>query len=183
MTRALSARSDLRATKLDRDAAAAGVSLADAEAIPNLGVSFGYSRELEPDLTFQRFSIGVSIPLPVFDRKQGERATARAALRRAPIEEKATRWQAEREIRTAFRAYLRARDAVLAFDLDVVGKLDENLKLAKESFQSGKIGLLEFNVVRRNLVETQLAYLEARRDAVEAMLALEQAAGDVEVFQ
>lgn len=180
---ALAARPDLRAVRFQRDAAAAGVALADAEATPDVGVSVGYSRERDPDQTFHRFSINLSIPLPIFDRKQGQRAVARAELNRAEIVDTAVRWQAERDIRTTFRAYQKAREAVLAFDLDVVGKLDENLKLARESFQTGKIGLLEFNVVRRNLVETRIAYLEARREAIEALIALELAAGNVEVFR
>ena len=183
VARALSARSDLQAIRHERDAAKAGVDLAAADAIPNVGVSVGFTREREPDLTFDMFSIGLSIPIPLFDRKQGERAVARATLRKAVVEEKASRWQAERDIRTAFRSYRKAREAVLAFDLDVVGKLDENLKLAKESFQTGKIGLLEFNVVRRSLVDTRTSYLEARREAVDAQIALELAAGDVEVFR
>ncbi len=180
---ALSARSDLRAARYDRDAAAANVELADANRVPDLGVSVGYSRQQDPDLTFHSLTVGVSIPLPIFDRKQGERAAARGELRKASIEEKAARWQAERDIRSAYRSYQTAREAVRAFDLDVVGKLDENLKLAKDSFQAGKIGLLEFNVVRRDLVETRIAYLEARREAVEALISLEIAAGDVEVFR
>ena len=183
VTAAMSTRADLRAARLDRDAAAAGVGLADAEAVPDLGVNLRYSREKDPDLTFDVFAIGISVPLPIFDRKQGERLTARSSMRKADIEEKAVRWQAERDIRSAYRSYQAARDAVRAFDLDVVGKLNENLTLARESFQTGKIGLVEFNVVRRDLVETRFAYLDARREAVEALIALELAAGEMEVVR
>lgn len=180
---AMSTRADLRAARFDRDAAAAGVSLSDAGAVPDLGVNLRYSREKDPDFTFDVFAIGISVPLPIFDRKQGDRLAARSTLRKADIEEKAVRWQAERDIRSAYRTYQAAREAVRAFDLDVVGKLNENLTLARESFQAGKIGLVEFNVVRRDLVETRFAYLDAWREAVEALIALELAAGEMEVVR
>ena len=180
---AMSTRADLRAARFDRDAAAAGVSLSDAGAVPDLGVNLRYSREKDPDFTLNVFAIGISVPLPIFDRKQGDRLAARSTLRKADIEEKAVRWQAERDIRSAYRSYQAAREAVRAFDLDVVGKLNENLTLARESFQAGKIGLVEFNVVRRDLVETRFAYLDAWREAVEALIALELAAGEMEVVR
>jgi outer membrane protein TolC len=70
-----------------------------------------------------------------------------------------------------------ALDAVRGFDRDVVEKLKENLDLARESVRSGKIGLLLFNSVRRDLVDTRLAYLDALSELVEARSALELAAG------
>ena len=64
-----------------------------------------------------------------------------------------------------------------AFDRGVVDKLSENLALARESLRAGKIGLLEFNVVRRDLVETRRAFLDAMSEVVEARAALDAAAG------
>ena len=52
-----------------------------------------------------------------------------------------------------------------------------DLELAQESLRAGKISLLEFNVVRRDLVDTRLGYLDALADLVEARSALELAAG------
>ena len=82
-----------------------------------------------------------------------------------------------REVRTALRRYRSATDAVAAFDQQVVGTLAENLKLARETLAAGKLGLLEVNVVRRDLVESQLAYLDSIAEAVEARAALETAIG------
>ena len=55
--------------------------------------------------------------------------------------------------------------------------LGENLSFARESFQSGKIGLFELSLVRRDLIDTRVAYLEALADLIEARHALEIAAG------
>jgi len=177
---ALARRPDLRAVRAERGAAEADVELEDAQRVPDLTVSLTYGREEEADVTREVLLLGLAIPLPLFNRNQGGRATARAELTRARITELATRREIERQVRAARVAYQRARDAVRAFDRDVVEKLGDNLSLARESFQTGKIGLIEFNVVRRDLVETRLSYLDALEAAVEAWTTLELLAGEPE---
>jgi cobalt-zinc-cadmium efflux system outer membrane protein len=58
-----------------------------------------------------------------------------------------------------------------------VDRLGENLALARQALAAGKIGLLEFSIVRRDLVETRLAYLDALAEAVTARAALVAAIG------
>ena len=101
---------------------------------------------------------------------------AGAALERAHAVESGRRIAAEREARVAWRRYASARLAVAAFDGEVVGHLSENLSLAWESFRAGKISLLELNVLRRDLVETRLAFLDAEAELIEARSALELSA-------
>ena len=84
---------------------------------------------------------------------------------------------AAREARLALRNYVRARDAVLGFDREVNERLHEILALARESFESGKLDYFEFNVVRRELVASRTAYLDAIAEAIEARHALMRAAG------
>ena len=83
----------------------------------------------------------------------------------------------EREARAAYAAYENARQAAEGFDREVVERLSENIDLARESFRAGKISLLEFNLLRRELVETRLSYLDAVVELVEARFALELAVG------
>ncbi len=175
VTKAIASRPDLAAVRQDREAAEADLALAKALAVPDasIGAIYGHSGVDEADTVL----VGLSITLPFWNRNQGGKASARAASTRAKIVEDSARREADREARTAYRNYLAARDAVLAFDRDVVDKLGENLELARESFRAGKIGLLEFNVVRRDLVETRFAYLDAVAALVEAEYALKLAAG------
>ena len=60
---------------------------------------------------------------------------------------------------------------------ETVNRLAENITLASESFRSGKIGLLVFSTVRRDLVEARLAYLDALADLAERRYALQLAIG------
>jgi cobalt-zinc-cadmium efflux system outer membrane protein len=166
-------RPDVAAAAKDLAAAEVDLALAKALAFPDLSVGVVYGHEVDKDVVLA----GVSIALPLWNRNQGGRRAARATMRRAQVVDETSRREAERAVRTAYVAYQLAREAVAAFDRDVVEKLGENLQFARESMRAGKIGILEFSIVRGDLVDTRVAYLNAIRDLVEARYALELAAG------
>lgn len=170
---ALRDRADIAIGRQDRVAARAEVEFADATATPDVNLGATYARNEGTDVYLGT----LSIPLPLRNRNQGARRVARAELHKTEIAERAIATQVEREVRAAYRSYVAARAAVEAFDRDVFGKLDENLALAGRSFTSGKISLVEVNVLRRELIETRNAYLDALTEAVEARAALERSAG------
>lgn len=171
---ALARRADLRAAEFDREAAAASLRLARRLAVPDPAFSAATGRDENRFLAF-----GVSLPLPVFNRGQSERADAAGFFEQSRIAEEAHRQQVEREVQDAFQAYTRALEAQAGFDRDVVERMSENLRLAEESFRAGKIGLLLFSAVRRDLVEARLAYLDALTELVEQRIALGLAVGEV----
>ena len=173
--RALATRGDLAAAAAEITAAEAELALARALAVPDVAARVGTAREGLDDERSN--SVGVTVSVPIFNRNQGGRAVAQAQLDRARVAETALRQAVERDARVAFARYRAAREAQEAYDRDVVDKLAENLALAWESFRAGKIGLLEFNAVRRDLVETRRAFLEALAEVVEARAAADAAAG------
>lgn len=173
VARALGQRAELAAAGYDRTAARAELALANSLAIPDIRLSASYGRAEDFDVAF----FGVSVPVPLWNRHQGGRASAAAGVRRAIIIEESARREVERQVRLAYRSYLKAREAVQGFGREVVERIRENLDLARESFRSGKIGLLDLNIVRRELVETRLAYLDAQAEAIEAWFGLEAAVG------
>lgn len=171
---ALARRADLRAAAFEREAAAATLRLARRLAVPDPALSAVTSQDENRFLTF-----GLSLSLPLFNRGQSERADASGFLERARIIEESQRLQVQREVQDAFQAYTRALEAQSGFDRDVVERMSDNLRLAEESFRAGKIGLLVFSTVRRDLVEARLAYLEALTELVEQRIALGLAIGEV----
>lgn len=172
---ALRARRDLAAVERVRAARAADVDLADAFATPDPEFSVTWARDAVD--AANALVVGFRIELPVWNRNQGNRSAARALRSRATIEAQAMRSGVEREVRTASRRYRAAIDAVSSFDQQVVGTLAENLKLARDSLAAGKLGLLDLNNVRRDLVESQLTYLDSIAEAVESRAVLERAIG------
>ncbi|MEJ7598411.1 MAG: TolC family protein [Kofleriaceae bacterium] len=172
---ALAARRDLAAAERVRIARGAQVDLADSLAVPDPELSVSWVRSAVEDTN--AVIVGLRVEIPLWNRNQGNRRSARAAQRRVTIETEAMRRDVEREVRTGARRYRAATEAVAAFDQQVVGTLAENLELARETMAAGKLGLLELNAVRRDLVESQLTYLDAVAEAVESRAALEVALG------
>jgi len=179
--RALAQRPDLRAIRQERLAAASDLTLAKRLGIPDptLGVRWGRANHPPGEGSPQENTllVGVTLPLPLFNRNQGGVAVAQALDTRTSVIEQAQERNVEREARAAYDAYRIAQEAALGFDKDVIDRIHENLELARESLRAGKISLLEFNVVRRDLVDTRLGYLDALAELVEARSALELAAG------
>lgn len=179
--RALNTRPDLRAIRQERLAAASDLTLAKRLGIPDptFGIRWGRANHppLEGSPQENTLLFGLTLPLPLFNRNQGGVAVARALESRQGVLEQAQQLNVEREARAAYESYRIAQEAALGFDKDVIDRLDENLGLARESLRAGKISLLEFNVVRRDLVDTRLGYLDALADLVEARAALELASG------
>ncbi len=170
---ALDHRPDLRASIAEREASAADLRRARAFRWPDPALLATTGRE---ESRLLRFSLSFSLPL--LNQAQTERAEAAGFLDRALIVEDAHRRQVEREVRDAFQAYRRAREAYDAFDREVVERMSENLRLAEESFRAGKIGLLIFSTVRRDLVEARLSYLDAIAELVDWRTALALAVGE-----
>jgi cobalt-zinc-cadmium efflux system outer membrane protein len=172
---ALASRRDLAAMDRIRVARDASVTLADAQATPDPELSVSWARSQLEDNT--GVLVGVSVDLPLWNRNQGGRAAARASKTRAEVELAAMRATVERDVRIALRRYRAAISAVEAFDKQVVGTLAENLELARQTLAAGKLGLLDINNVRRDLVESQLTYLNAVLEAVAARAELETSMG------
>ncbi|MBZ0233074.1 MAG: TolC family protein [Deltaproteobacteria bacterium] len=172
---ALANRPDLAALAHVREARDADVELADALAKPDPELSVSWSRSAVEDIDAVTLSVGIA--LPFWNRNRGGRHAARAASKRASIEVEGAQKEIEREVRAAVRRYQAAIDAVASFDSDVVSALHENLTLAQESLAAGKLDLLELSTVRRDLVDSQLAYLDSLAEAVEARAALQLVVG------
>jgi cobalt-zinc-cadmium efflux system outer membrane protein len=173
-SRALRQRADLAGLRAERDAADANLQLARALGWPDpeFGISTGRAEEFR--LTF----VSVSLPLPLWNRGQGQRATATAIVDRARAAEDSAERAVRREVLDALQALGSAVASLDAFDTEIIDRLSENLSLARESFEAGKISLYTYNTIRHDLVDARLAYLDALAETVDRHYALALAAGD-----
>jgi outer membrane protein, heavy metal efflux system len=118
-----------------------------------------------------------SIPLPIFNRNQGEIARTRFAITQAQEQEKATNGQALTDVRDAYEG-LRVSDKVV--QLYRSGYLDVAQKdrdIAEYAYQKGAVSLLDFLDAERSYRTTQLAYRQALASYLLALEQLKQAVG------
>jgi cobalt-zinc-cadmium efflux system outer membrane protein len=118
-----------------------------------------------------------SIPLPVFNRNQGEIARTHIAITQAQEQEKATNGQALTDVRDAYEG-LRVSDRIV--QLYRSGYLDVAQKdrdIAEYAYQRGAVSLLDFLDAERNYRATQLAYRQALASYLLALEQMRQAVG------
>ncbi len=169
---ALRSRPDLSSVGHEVSAARSDVELAEAEGWPDLSAGFRYERDQGDD----KYIAEVAIPLPFFNRNQGEVIRARGTLARLRAEEEALRLAVESDVRRAYVVYDAARQGAALYGAEVLAAQEESLDLLMRAFQAGEISYSEVVVVQRALVEGREGYLEARLDLARARAQLLAAA-------
>lgn len=166
-------RPDLKALAAELREAEAEVLLGQTLARPGWGVRGGVAREEGADI----MTAGVVVSLPVHNRGQETVAVGQAradALRQALATARAA---ADAEVRGRYSALERRLAAVQALETTALPALEDNESLALKSFEAGEIDLGELLLIRREILETRLAYLERLLEATLTRFELEAAAG------
>ena len=171
---ARSRRSEVLAAGHARTAARARTERAAADAVPELGVSVFFRREAG---TESIVGGGLSLPLPLLDRKRGEVAEAEAAERRTEAEARRLDTQIEREVVAALAELTATRASAAGLREQIVGTLDENLRLLQSAFESGKVAGAEVLVFRQQFRDSHVELVEANAAAALARIQLEAALG------
>ena len=171
--KALQNRPDLRAAQQGVTAARSQYELQRAIGKPDVTVQGNYSHVN----AINAATVYGSIPLPIFNRNQGEIARTRFAITQAQEQEKATNGQALTDVRDAYDG-LRVSDRIV--QLYRSGYLDVAQKdrdIAEYAYQRGAVSLLDFLDAERNYRATQLAYRQALASYLLALEQLRQAVG------
>lgn len=160
VTRALRSRPDLAAAGHEVRSAQAAISLAAAEARPDIGVGAFYGREEGDNIV----TVGVRLPFPIFNKNQGERERARAARQRLVAQQEAIRLRVESEVRQALVEYEQALRALRVYTSDVLAAQEESAALLQLAFEAGEVSIQDVIVVQRELLEGREGYLDAGSD-------------------
>jgi len=185
---ALSSRPDLQAARLREALAEAGVDLARSQAVPNLTGSVRYAREpvvsrlasATQRRAFDRENVldfGISIPLPLWNREQGNIREASSKVIQAKAERAALENAIRAEVATASRRYQSASRTLDLIRTGVVNETQAGFTITQLAYRLGDMRLLDVLVQQRSLVDAQIAELTAEAEAAAAEAELELAVG------
>jgi cobalt-zinc-cadmium efflux system outer membrane protein len=144
-----------------------------ASRIPNVAVFGQYHREAG-DLSM---TAGLSVPLPLWYRRQGEIGTAMGTYRRAQAERDRLQQELEQTITQHFQEVQTAKAQMQVFEQGLLHQAQEALAIAQFSFRHGAASLLEVIDAQRVNRQTLLEYAQARADHSLALARLERAVG------
>ena len=176
------ARRQLPALRL-RDAsvreARSRVALADREAWPQPTVGVQYQREGNPGAEgiYHTVMGMLSIPLPTFQRNQGDRARSRADVRVAEAEAAAALSLLDGQVALAHSEVTSAARRLLSYGTEVLPRFEENLALLRRSFELGEIDVLALSIGRERFLRIQSDALDAQLDYFVALANLERTVG------
>ncbi|MEW6657303.1 MAG: TolC family protein [Thermodesulfobacteriota bacterium] len=125
--------------------------------VPDVTVKVFHNRDIDLSAT----GGGISIPLPLWNRKGGEVDKAAAARRQAESELSLTRQELEVKLAGQYSLYMVARRQVVSFQKNILPQAAESLRLAEFTYRQGETGLLELLDSRRVYRATEQDYYKA----------------------
>jgi cobalt-zinc-cadmium efflux system outer membrane protein len=174
----LAMRPELRAARAALAEAQANERLQTVSARPDIGVFFGYKRTQLPDTVsgVNTAIAGVSMTLPLADRKQGDRQTAAADVRRQQQLLTAAENDVQAELGQAREEYEMRRMEIT----DTMQPLREHAgsiaQIAQAAYEQDGIDLLR-------LLDAERLQLDANLAWIEGMVAFQQSRANLEAAE
>ena len=147
-----------------------------AAAIPDVTLQGGGRRHSESDDTTA--VLGFSVPLPFWNRNQGNIRAARERIEQAGAEQTAAATALMTELTDAYEKLEQARDAIAILRANVLPGADEALKATSEGYEAGRFSYLDVLEARRTTGAARIQYLEAISDFHKALHAVEALTAD-----
>ncbi|MCO7519372.1 MULTISPECIES: TolC family protein [unclassified Pseudomonas] len=155
----------------------AGLGSEKAQRIPNLTVSLGsqYSREDRERVNV----VGLSMPLPLFDRNQGNVLAAARRSDQARDLRNAVELRLRSDTRSALEQWATAMGEVQAYDRTILPSAQQAVDTATRGFEMGKFAFLDVLDAQRTLIEARGLYLDALASATDARAQVERIYGEL----
>lgn len=152
------------------------VTLERESQIPNVSVQAQYHREAGDE----SWTAGLSVPLPLWYRRQGEIGMALGTQRQAAAEAEKVRNELERAITQFYREAETAHEQIDVFEKGLLNQAKEAMDIARFSFEQGAANLLDVLDAQRVYQQTLVEYTRARFELSVAMVRLEWATGGLQ---
>ena len=159
----LATHPEVRSARVGVERAQAAVRRAEAEPIPNLTLTTGYVRQNQNRSS--DWMVGASLPVPLWNRNQGNIRAAKAELGVAVQEIARVENELAERVATALRAYSAAVKLAEQYRTDILPKAEETYKLSLEAFKGGQFEYLRVIQAQRVVAEARLEYNRALGEA------------------
>jgi cobalt-zinc-cadmium efflux system outer membrane protein len=127
--------------------------------------------ELQPDVTFYRF--GVSIPLPLWDRRKGPIAEAQAEVKRSEASARQRRLEITASLERAFDQYQISNQQFEGLQAGSLREAEAAVEAARSAYKFGERGIVE-------VLDAQRVLQGVRSDLLDALYARRSALIDLE---
>ncbi|WP_166358620.1 TolC family protein [Pseudomonas akapageensis] len=168
---------DLRLAQLQIDQREASLGLEKTQRIPNLTLSLGsqYSEAERERVNL----VGVSMPIPLFNRNQGNILSAARRADQARDLRNAAELRLRTDVRQALDQWNTAQNEVTSFNRIILPAAQDAVDTATRGFEAGKFNFLDVLDAQRTLVNARTQYLQATAQVTDAWVRIERVFGDL----
>lgn len=161
---------ELQSARIGVERARLLAARAQAEAVPNVTLGAGYVRQSQN--RSDDVSVQLGVPIPVFNRNQGNIRSAQAAFAGAGQEVARVEWELNERTAAALKDYLGARRRAELYRDRLLPRARANVELGRLAREAGEIDLLKGLEAYRAFNEAQQTYVTALAEAWRAAATL-----------
>jgi cobalt-zinc-cadmium efflux system outer membrane protein len=166
----LSQQPALQVTRAEVQKAEARLKLEERLRYPQPTLKVGAERD--PGL--ESWRVGISVPLPLWNQRQGPIGEAAADLRQSEAQAAQQELAVLRELESAYNRYRIAHRQVETFEGGLLRQAENALKVAEAAYRLGERGILDYLDAQRTYRGVRNDYLNARFDRQAAWIDLER---------
>jgi len=157
LLKAVERRTDLAAVDQERKVAEAEELLTRAERIPNIKVGAFYAKDDKDNIVGGM----ITVPIPFFDRRQGEMRQAQARKGIANINYVNLRQSAVKALRAAYEKFKLSEREIALYPQEAIKRFDESLALYQRAYQESAIDLADAIVFQNQVIEARTKFIDA----------------------
>lgn len=153
-TYVLGVHPELRSAQVGVERAQLLVKRAEVEPLPNVTVGAGYTRQGQN--RSDDWDIGVSVPIPLWNKNQGNILAARAQLNEARSQIGRVENELVERLATAYGDYAASRERAERYRLNILPKAQQTYQLSLSAYQGGQFEYLRVLAAQQTVAEANL---------------------------
>jgi outer membrane protein, heavy metal efflux system len=153
------------------------VDLTKNERWPTVTAGPFYSQE-KADEKERVVGVGISMPLPLWNRNAGNIEAARARTQQAEAAFFVTHREVEKEVRERAAAYNAFVDQMSFWRTNALDQLREAAELGDRHYRLGSLPVATYVELQDKFIEATEAILDTQRDAMESLQGIERLIGE-----
>jgi cobalt-zinc-cadmium efflux system outer membrane protein len=134
----------------------------NVQPIPNISAQLSAGRDRGTNNSLMNAQ--VEIPLPIWNRNQGNTYAAYSEYSRASQDFERQKLALKSRLAVAARDYDSAAVAVDLYQTEILPKADRTLTLSQQAYAAGQTDFLQVLIVRRTYFESNLSFVQAQTD-------------------
>jgi len=160
-------RPDIAALNYEKDLSKVNEKLQKAYAMPNIEAGGIFN----PQNSVSYYGTYLTLPIPFFDRNQGEIQKAKVMKLKSEVALEALKLQVMVELRNNYNTYLQKKDNVAQVQI-ILNQSKEVLDIVKYAYLKGNTTIIDFLEAQRTFYDAMLIHNEAQYDLKRSQIEL-----------